>query len=100
MVKNFGSKLILRDKSRILGGVLHIKPKSGFKLNTLEKLLEDSYLTDDTVAAYASKVAPDERTRLIQVVFAEDNYTGRSVEVAREFFKQLTTSTIVLLLFF
>lgn len=48
---------------------------------------------DDSVAVYASKVAPNEQTRLIQVVFAEDRYTGKSVKVAAEFFDKLTTGT-------
>lgn len=68
-----------------------MKWKPGFKLNKLNKLLEDYYL-DNEVAAYASKVAPSENARLIQVVFAEDRYSGKSADAAVEFYRKLTTS--------
>lgn len=68
-----------------------MKTKSGFKLSKLDELLQVYYL-DETVSAYVSKVAPDEQTRLIQVVFAEDSYTAKSAEMALEFFKKLSAS--------
>lgn len=90
--------ILFCKKTSVLGGVVHIKPKSGFILKKLQKLLKDYELSANSVGAYASKVAPDVQTRLIQVVFAENKYTGRSAEVAKEFFKRLTCK--VLLWFF
>lgn len=68
-----------------------MKPKSGFDLYKLNRLLEANFNDNKEVAVYASKVAPDEHARLIQVVFAEDNYTGSSAEAAVEFFERLSS---------
>lgn len=73
-----------------------MKPKSGFEMKKLDRLLEEYYF-GETVAAYASKVAPDEHSRLIQIVFAEDRYSGKSAEVAVEYFNKFSTSKSCLL---
>lgn len=79
--------------SSFCGGVIHMKAHAQFKLSKLNQLLEEEFLTDDgTVMAYASKVAPNEHARLIQIVFAENFYTGQSAEAAASFFEKLTTS--------
>lgn len=74
--------------------MIHIKPKADFKLNNLENLVidEDSSIDDDGIMVYASKVEPNENSFLIQIVFAEDQYTGKSAKQAETIFKKLATS--------
>lgn len=76
-----------KNKNRFVGGVIHIKPKSGFKIG---KLTEFAFNKKFEVKPYISKVAPNKHTTLIQMVFAEeDGYTGKSAKIAQEFFNIL-----------
>lgn len=67
---------------------MHVRPNEGFRMGDLKRKLEPYYGEYEGVDIHVSRVATGRYTEMIQVVFAEEEYSGKSAKAALEFYSK------------